>query len=159
MNPSMKGFQPKALSSASELRSDWLEKTCVFSEFLPTEFQHLFLISWISICCPFPPTPHPFKDSGIHSPELIFIFIFVLLHRPPLCPTNTHVRVTPENQGGSSPPPHPVFSLGTCWADFLGNSFQLLQVSFLSSSPLHFHTPFPKLHKQVQQDTKHTEKL
>lgn len=62
MNPSMKGFQPEAFNSASELRSSGLEEAYAFSEFLPTALQHLHPV-YLNIYL-LPLSSH-FKDSCV----------------------------------------------------------------------------------------------
>lgn len=133
----MKGFQSKALSSASEFRSSWLEEAHAFPEFLPTKLQHLCpaYLEYPSAASFLQPPP-PFKNSCV-LPHLSLSSLF--LTALPSMP-QTHIRVTVKSVGILLPT---LFSLRTCRPDFLGNSFQLLQTYSLFSSPPRFHLPFP----------------
>lgn len=136
------GFQPKALSSASELRSNWLEKTCVFwipSHWVSTSFSNL---SWLAICCPFPPNPPPFKGQW-YSFSLAYIYLCSSSLPSPLPHKCARVRVALGSQGGSAPPLSSHWALAdqTFWVT-LSRFSGFFSIRFPSTFPHTFpHTP------------------
>lgn len=122
VNPSMKGFQPKAFNSVSELRSSGWKKHMA-SEFLTPELHHLCWLIFIVPLLPFspsaPPCPRPPQDSC----SLALRFIFILPHCPPLHLTNAKESGPVKSVGILLPNSLLTGALAT---RHLGNTFQLL---------------------------------
>lgn len=139
MNPSVKGFQPKAFNSVSELRSSGWKKHTLLNSLLQSFNNFVWLILNIGLLPLFPSThiACPLKDSCSQVHRVIFI----LPHCPPFYLTNTK-ESGPIKSVGILPPNS--LLTGPCRPDFKVTPSSFSRLIFYPL-PLYMSSTFPHI--------------